>query len=152
MQRETSSEPVPVVRYLFLVSRSTNFENFLVSKVQKFWGVPPNLLLVITLLRNYKPPRTKCNAKLAPKPCLGLSARDGEPCHFPLGSALGSRAEKEPTNSGSLGSAPLEILKTPKCILLNGVKSISMLKKLFSIEKTWFLRTILVKFVNIILF
>ena len=84
--------------------------------------------------------------------------RDGEPSHFPLGSALGSGAEKEPTNSGSLGSAPLVlktaplVLKTPKYIVLNGVKSISMLKKLFSIEKTWFLRTILVKFVNIILF
>ena len=90
--------------------------------------------------------------------CISVYIRDGEPSHFPLGSALGSRAEKEPTNSGSLGSAPLVlktaplVLKTPKYILLNGVKSISMLKKLFNIEKTWFLRTILVKFVNIILF
>ena len=38
----------------------------------------------------------------------------------PLSTALGSRAEKEPTISGSLGSAPLEILKTPKYIVLNG--------------------------------
>ena len=29
--------------------KSTNFENFLVSKVQKFWGVPPNLPLIETL-------------------------------------------------------------------------------------------------------
>ena len=85
---------------------------------------------------------------------LDVIARDVEPSHFPLGSG----AEKEPTNSGSLGSAPLVlktapiVLKTPKYIVLNGVKSISMLKKLFNIEKTWFLRTILVKFVNIILF
>ena len=38
--------------------------------------------------------------------------RDGEQNNFPLGSALGSRAEKEPTNSGSLGSAPLDFENT----------------------------------------